>query len=261
MAALPYQFTAPRRKVLNSVWRTATCVTLAITGLMAAAMTWTPIPAASACASASSSATLCQNVATASSTTFSSMADAAGVYDRPVISRTTARAQGAVHATQKTVVHTTPTSTGSSGSGTSYGTATGGLPCQQSYMFVPSISQWTVPPGCYGKIYYPDRTAYHVASNFGFCNWWVLALHPSQPDILYGTEYTRTSRPVAGAAIWFNPYVQGASSEGHWAQAVAVSPDGYWVLITEMNFAWDGGGWGRVDFRYIHVGPGVVFIH
>ena len=47
----------------------------------------------------------------------------------------------------------------------------------------------------------------------------------------------------------------------NWAQAVAVSLDGYWVLITEMNFSWRGGGFGRVDFRYIHVGAGVYFIH
>jgi len=259
MAALPNQFTAPRRKVLGGTWRSAICVTLAITGLLAAAMTWTPLPtAAAACAGASPSSTTCQvqNLTQARASTltaFSTMADDAGINDMPHVSRfsASARALAVVHTTRKTV-HT---------NGSSYATATGGLPCQDSYIFVPKISQWTVPPGCYANIYYPDRSVYHASSTFGYCNWWVQALHPNQPDILYGKEYTRTSTPIAGAAVWFNPNVQGAGSDGHWAQAVAVSSDGYWVLITEMNFSWRGGGFGRVDFRYIHVGAGVYFIH
>jgi hypothetical protein len=262
MTALPYQFTAPRRKVLGGTWRTATCVTLAITGLLAAAMTWTPLPtAAAACAGASPSAATCQaqNLAQARASTltaFGMMADDAGINDMPHVSRLSASTHtlAAVHTIRKTV-HTTGSHYGT------YGTATGGLPCQDSYIFVPKISQWTVPPGCYANIYYPDRTIYHASSTFGYCNWWVQALHPNQPDILYGKEYTRTSTPIAGAAVWFNPNVQGAGSEGHWAQAVAVSSDGYWVLITEMNFSWRGGGFGRVDFRYIHAGAGVYFIH
>jgi surface antigen len=255
MAALPYQFTAPRRKVLGGVWRSATCVTLAIIGLLAAAMTWTPLPtAAAACAGASSSAAACRIQAqtqVSTLTAYALMADAAGINDIPHVSRITTHVEAAIHTTKKTV-HT---------SHSYYGTATGGLPCQDTYMFVPNISQWTAPPGCYGNIYYPDRSVYHANSTFGYCNWWVLALHPNQPDILYGKEYTRSSTPVAGAAVWFDPNVQGAGSAGHWAQAVAVSPDGYWVLITEMNFSWRGGGFGRVDFRYIHVGAGVYFIH
>ncbi len=262
MSALPYQFTAPRRKVLGSVWRSATCVALAITGLMAAAMTWTPVPSAAACAGASVSSAACQQQITLTSFGSLSMADVTGINDVPRAHRVvTARPQGSVHETQKTTRTSTTSTSASNGGGSSYGAATGGLPCQQSYMFIAKVSQWATPPGCYASIYYPSQTAYHANSNFGFCNWWVLALHPNQQDILYGKEYTRTSTPIPGAAVWFDPYVQGAGSAGHWAQAVAVSPDGYWVLITEMNFAWRGGGWGRVDFRYIHVGPGVVFIH
>lgn len=260
MAALPYQFAAPRRKVLGGAWRSTICVTLAITGLLAAAMTWTPLPTASAaCAGASPSSTSCQvqslTLARASTlTSFSAMADDAGINDMPHVSRlsvATSHTLTAVHTTKKTVRT----------SQSSYSTATGGLPCQDSYIFVPNISQWTVPPGCYANIYYPDRSVYHASGTFGYCNWWVQALHPNQPDILSGSEYTRTSTPIAGAAVWFNPNVQGAGSDGHWAQAVAVSSDGYWVLITEMNFSWRGGGFGRVDFRYIHVGAGVYFIH
>jgi hypothetical protein len=285
MAAFPYQFStfaAPRRKVLGSVWRSATCVSLAITSLMAATITWMPVTAASPCAGASPSSAATSSAATSSAAT-SSAATAAdcqpqtiakelsglyssrvGVFGRDDVRyvahvSATSATHGAAHIVKKTVRASAPSSSGSGG-GSGY-SATGGLPCQQSYIFVSHISQWTTPPGCYANIYYPDRSIYHAPGNFGYCNWWVLALHPNQQDILYGKEYTRSGTAVPGAAVWFDPNVQGASSEGHWAQAVAVSSDGYWVLITEMNFAWRGGGFGRVDFRYIHVGPGVVFIH
>jgi hypothetical protein len=140
---------------------------------------------------------------------------------------------------------------------------TAGQPCHDSYMFVPNITQWTTPPGCYANIYVPDRSIYHAPSTFGYCNWWVEALHPNQQDILYGTEYARTTTPVVGAAVWFPPNTQGASSAGHWAQLVAIGPDHYWLLITEMNFGWRGGGFGKVDYRYVHVDPGagILFIH
>lgn len=138
-----------------------------------------------------------------------------------------------------------------------------GQPCHDSFMFVANISQWTTPPGCYANIYTPDRSLYSAPSTFGYCNWWVEALHPKQQDILYGSEYARTTTPIVGSAIWFPPNVQGASSAGHWAQVVAIGPDHYWLLITEMNFGWRGGGFGKVDYRYAHVDPaaGVEFIH
>ena len=270
MAALPYQFrslAAPRRRVLGSAWRSATCVALAITSLMAAAITWTPVTAAAPCPGApspsSTSAANCQPQ-TAKLALFSSRMGVFASDDVRYVAHLPTP-HGTAHVARKTVRVASASydngGSGTGGSSSSVAAATGGLPCQQSYMFVSHISQWTVPPGCYANIYYPDRTIYHAPGNFGFCNWWVLALHPNQPDLLYGKEYTRTSKPVPGAAIWFDPNVQGASSDGHWAEAVAVSPDGYWVLITEMNFGWRGGGFGRVDFRYIHVGPGVVFIY
>lgn len=140
---------------------------------------------------------------------------------------------------------------------------TAGQPCHDTYMFVPNITQWTTPPGCYATIFVPDRTQYSAPSTFGYCNWWVEALHPKQQDILYGSEYQRSTSPVVGAAMWFPPNVQGASSAGHWAQLVAISSDHYWLLITEMNFGWRGGGFGKVDYRYVHVDPaaGIVYVH
>jgi hypothetical protein len=131
--------------------------------------------------------------------------------------------------------------------------------CQQSYMFVPNITQWTVPPGCYATIYTPNPVNFPARPGFGYCNWWVREQHLNHPDITEG-NFPRSSIPKAGEAVWFDPNVQGASSEGHWAQLVAISPGGYWLLISEMNFGWRGGGFGRVDYRYIHTGPGVLFV-
>lgn len=137
---------------------------------------------------------------------------------------------------------------------------TTGQPCHSTTMWVAHISNWATPPSCYASIFYPNPSNYSADSAFGYCNWWVEALHPNTPDIISNHSYPRTSTPTPGAAIWFDPNVQGASSAGHWAQVVAINPDGYWMLITEMNFSWRGGGFGRVDYRYAHVGPGVLFI-
>jgi hypothetical protein len=43
------------------------------------------------------------------------------------------------------------------------------------------------------------------------------------------------------------------------AHVEAVYPGG-WFLVSEMNFYVNGGGWARVDYRFAHVGGGVVFI-
>ena len=139
---------------------------------------------------------------------------------------------------------------------------TTGQPCHDTTMWVADISNWTVPPGCYAKIFEPNRSAYHSPTSFGYCNWWVEALHPKHSDLLLDTaKYTIGSTPVPGAAMWFDPGVQGASSAGHWAVVVAVNPDNYWMLVTEMNFSWRGGGFGLVDYRYVHVGPGTHYVY
>ena len=147
---------------------------------------------------------------------------------------------------------------------TSYGSTSGsntaGQPCRSSTMFPAYISQWTTPVSCYAGIYSVNPANYVNRSGFGWCNWWPEVLHPNQPDILWGREYRRSSAPTPGAVVYFAPGVQGASSGGHYAQVVAVAPDHYWVLVTEMNFYWRGGGWQKVSYRYIHVGSGVTFI-
>lgn len=66
--------------------------------------------------------------------------------------------------------------------------------------------------------------------------------------------------PRAGATVVFQPGVQGASGAGHVAHVVAVYSNG-WFLIAETAFWWNGGGFGRVSYRYAHTGWGVNFIY
>lgn len=141
-----------------------------------------------------------------------------------------------------------------SGSNTAY------QPCRSSTMFPARITQWTTPVSCYAGIYHVNPANYVYRSGFGWCNWWPEVLHPNQPNILWGSGYHHSSAPTPGAVVRFAPGVQGASGAGHYAQVVAVAPDHYWALVTEMNFTWRGGGWQKVSYRYIHVGPGVTFI-
>jgi hypothetical protein len=139
--------------------------------------------------------------------------------------------------------------------------ATGGQPCHQATMFVADISQWSLPPGCYADIYAPNPADYVARAGFGYCDWWPEVLHPNQPNLLDSSAYQRSTIPVPGAVVYEAPGVQGAGPDGHFAQVVAVAPGGYWMLITEMNFYWRGGGFGLVDYRYIHVGQGITFIY
>lgn len=134
-------------------------------------------------------------------------------------------------------------------------------PCQQGYKFIPNISQWAVPPGCYANIYIPNPKNYVSRPGFGYCNWWAQVTHPNHPDITISWAYPHGTNPAAGAVVWFDGGEQGAESNGHWAVSVAVSPDHYWVLISEMNFAWRGAGFGKIDYRYIHVSPHVLFFY
>lgn len=134
-------------------------------------------------------------------------------------------------------------------------------PCHESTMFLPTITQWSVPPGCYGLVYQPNPANYVQRPGFGYCNWWVRVNHPNHPDITENISYPRGSKPAVGAAVFFYGNEQGATSAGHWAQVVAIDSDNYWVLISEMNFEWRGAGFGKIDYRYIHVSPGVQFIY
>jgi len=122
------------------------------------------------------------------------------------------------------------------------------------------ISQWSVPPSCFGNIYSINPRNYVARSDFGWCNYWPEVMNPSRPSLLWG-GYPRHSTPRPGATVYFAPGDQGASSSGHWAYVVAVAPGGQWMLVSEMNFYWRGGGWQKVDYRYVHKDGGLSFIY
>jgi len=139
---------------------------------------------------------------------------------------------------------------------------TAGQPCHSLSFFGQTISAWAIPPGCYATVYTPNPKDYpRVPSAFGWCNWWVQELHPNNHDILDNLKYRRGATPVPGAAIYFHPNEQGASSAGHFAQVVAIAPGGQWILVTEMNFTWRGAGFGKIDYRYVRVTSGMEFIY
>jgi surface antigen len=66
--------------------------------------------------------------------------------------------------------------------------------------------------------------------------------------------------PVAGATAVFQPGVEGAGGGGHVAHVESVLGGG-WFIVSEMNFGLNGGGWGRIDWRYAYAAPGVSFIY
>lgn len=162
-----------------------------------------------------------------------------------------------------TVTHPVAPTTGSSGSGpagsapSGTGVVTSGQPCSGGTLFPGQISQWTVPQGCYSQIFSPNPANYPSRPSWGWCNWWPEALHPGDAgySALHGAV---DGAPHSGDVVHFNAGVQGAGGAGHYAQVVAARSDG-WLLITEMNFYWRGGGFGRVDYRFVHTGAGVWY--
>ncbi len=106
---------------------------------------------------------------------------------------------------------------------------------------------------------------------FGQCTWWAQASRKGEHltgmgNARYWAANTKkrgltvSSVPRAGSTVVFQPGVQGAGGAGHVAHVIRVYPGG-WFLVSEMNFYWNGGAWGRVDYRYVHVGLGVSFIY
>lgn len=129
---------------------------------------------------------------------------------------------------------------------------------------------FTPPPGYYSfGVTLPPNNYYWWA--FGQCTWWAQNMRQDENLRHMGNAqywassaaargYSVGSTPVAGATVVFQPGAQGAGGAGHVAHVEKVYPDG-WFLISEMNFYWNGGGWGRVDYRYAHSGWGVSFIY
>jgi surface antigen len=127
-------------------------------------------------------------------------------------------------------------------------------------------------------MYVPGHPAFGVSNPtnyyavaWGQCTWWAQWKRQDEylahmGNALYwlggaaGRGYRTGGVPVAGATVVVQPGVQGAGGAGHVAHVEAVYPGG-WFLVSEMNFYWNGGGWGRVDYRYMHTGPGIGFIY
>ncbi|MGH2514437.1 MAG: CHAP domain-containing protein, partial [Ktedonobacterales bacterium] len=158
------------------------------------------------------------------------------------------------------------TSSSSSSSGSSGSSSSGISPAPVSpwppadpYMFVPGHGSFAMQSNGY----------YSWA--FGQCTWWAQWERRDENLTYMGNAmywassaaargYRVGGTPAAGATVVFQPGVQGAGGAGHVAHVVAVYPGG-WFLVSEMNFYWNGGGWGRVDYRFAHTGWGVQFIY
>jgi hypothetical protein len=140
----------------------------------------------------------------------------------------------------------------------------------------PPMEPW--PPGdVFGTV--PGHPAFKVNRPadgyywwaFGQCTWWAQNTRRDENlsyigDAKYWAAgaaargYRVGTQPAVNATVMFRPGVEGAGGAGHVAHVEAVYPGG-WFLISEMNFYWNGGGWGRVDYRFAHSGPGVYFIY
>jgi hypothetical protein len=165
---------------------------------------------------------------------------------RKTTARATGGATGGAHTT--TFVHGTTSSAAPSG----------------------GYNPWAPVPGhpTYGL---RDFAGDPYASVYGVCTWYAWYRHQSEPLMKLGVSHAWPSnapkyglsvgsQPAVGATVIFQPGVEGAGSSGHAGHVEAVLGGG-WFIISEMNFYWNGGGWGRVDFRYVYVRSGVSFIY
>jgi hypothetical protein len=123
---------------------------------------------------------------------------------------------------------------------------------------------WTPPPGL--PAYYLSDYAGDPYSGFwGYCTWYAQYKRMDEHLMVLGNAgqwaYTAASHglrtgtvPVAGATAVY----QGGL--GHVAHVEKVLGGG-WFLVSEMNMYWNGGGFGRVSWRYSFAGPGVTFVY
>ncbi len=133
------------------------------------------------------------------------------------------------------------------------------------------IGPWTPVPGrpSYGvSDFAGDPNSYE----FGVCTWWAWYTRRDEPQLGtlgVATNWISNARargmsvgyaPAVGATVVFAPGVQGGGGSGHVGHVEQLLGGG-WFIISEMNFYWNGGGWGRVDYRYVHAGSGVELIY
>jgi surface antigen len=139
------------------------------------------------------------------------------------------------------------------------------------YTSAGGIGPWTPVPG-HPTYSMSDFAGDPYSSEFGVCTWWAWYTRRDEPKLGtlgYASNWINAANaqgmrtgyaPAVGATVVFQPGVQGASSSGHVGHVVQLLGGG-WFIISEMNFYWNGGGWGRVDYRYVHTGSGVAFIY
>ena len=153
--------------------------------------------------------------------------------------------------------------TGGSNGGSAGGSSGGGAPSG-------GYNPWAPVPG-HPTYRMGDFAGDPYASSFGVCTWYAWYRHRSEPLASFGpaANWVAAARahglsvgytPAAGATVIFSPGVEGAGGTGHAAHVEAVLGGG-WFMISEMNFYWNGGGWGKVDYRYVYVRSGVTFIY
>ncbi len=134
----------------------------------------------------------------------------------------------------------------------------------------PPTNEWIRVPG-YTPYAVADPPNDPYAKAFGQCTWYAQYRRPDENlrgmgNAMYWATHARArgyrvgSAPAVGATVVFQPGVQGASGVGHVAHVLILYPGG-WFLMAEMNAYGNGGGWGRVSFRYAHAGSGVSFIY
>jgi surface antigen len=130
------------------------------------------------------------------------------------------------------------------------------------------VSQWGRPPG-YSAWTMRDFAGDRYSNVFGGCTWYAWYRRQDRGLLSGAANWAYTARargiptgsaPAAGATAVFAPGVQGAGGGGHVAHVERVLGGG-WFIVSEMNFYFNGGGWGRVSYRYAHSGPGVAFVY
>ncbi len=135
-----------------------------------------------------------------------------------------------------------------------------------SYAAPAGISQWAwTGHGAYSEPY-----GTYQGYSWGWCtSGAAMMAHDNVSGLGYAASWARNaaargmavgSSPAAGATVVFQPGVQGASGLGHVAHVVSVYGNG-WFLVAETSFTFNGGGFGRVSYRYAHTGYGVSFIY
>jgi surface antigen len=150
----------------------------------------------------------------------------------------------------------------------------------QSLSYSPATSAPAIPSGPYSPWEpVPGHPSYGMgdfagdpySSYFGYCTWYAWDRKQGEPLMRLGNADAWTANaprfglhtgtaPVVGATAVFAPGVEGAGGAGHVGHVEAVLGGG-WFIISEMNFGWNGGGYGRVDWRFVYVTSGVTFIY